>query len=363
MNIDEARRICSTYLSGAWKNAATDNFTMTEVCGGLTNKLFRCRLSLSSTDAEPTDILLRIFGELVQSSTEALLNNTVVTALLSERRLGPKLHAVFDGGRIEEFVLNSRPLRTKELADPVTSKKIAVSLVDMHVTEMPLAKTPLWIQAMLTQWMEELKGDRSADASRDLPCDIEEEMLWICRELLPKVSSPVVFCHNDLQEGNILLIDEAGTQRLQLIDFEYCSYNYRYASSVCYRTQLNYFPTRRGFDIANHFCEWSLDYTISDPPYFALEPSDFPSQAQQLHFIHTYLDEISKHRSIGDRCREEQAVLKEVEQFVPLSHFVWAVWGLYQARSSDIEFDYKEYAVQRLSAYKTTKERLLEKQL
>ncbi|XP_062512595.1 choline/ethanolamine kinase-like isoform X2 [Corticium candelabrum] len=318
---------------------------MTEVCGGLTNKLFRCRLSLSSTDAEPTDILLRIFGELVQSSTEALLNNTVVTALLSERRLGPKLHAVFDGGRIEEFLLNSRPLRTKELADPVTSKKIAVSLVDMHVTEMPLAKTPLWIQAMLTQWMEELKGDRSADASRDLPCDIEEEMLWICRELLPKVSSPVVFCHNDLQEGNILLIDEADTQRLQLIDFEYCSYNYR------------------GFDIANHFCEWSLDYTVSDPPYFALEPSDFPSQAQQLHFIHTYLDEISKHRSIGDRCREEQAVLKEVEQFVPLSHFVWAVWGLYQARSSDIEFDYKEYAVQRLSAYKTTKERLLEKQL
>lgn len=71
-------------------------------------------------------------------------------------------------------------------------------------------------------------------------------------------------------------------------------------------------------------------------------------------------------------------------RFVPLSHFVWAVWGLYQARSSDIEFDYKvsavqmltrpkpsnqfvcslqEYAVQRLSAYKTTKERLLEKQL
>ena len=79
--------------------------TCTYYSGGLTNKLFRCRLSLSSTDAEPTDILLRIFGELVQSSTEALLNNTVVTALLSERRLGPKLHAVFDGGRIEEFVL------------------------------------------------------------------------------------------------------------------------------------------------------------------------------------------------------------------------------------------------------------------
>ena len=56
--------------------------------------------------------------------------------------------------------------------------------------------------------------------------------------------SPVVFCHNDLQEGNILhtrtSAHEPGRDVI-LIDYEYCAYNYR------------------GFDLANHFLEWSFD--------------------------------------------------------------------------------------------------------
>jgi thiamine kinase-like enzyme len=42
--------------------------------------------------------------------------------------------------------------------------------------------------------------------------------------LLKLVDSPVVFCHNDLQPGNILrLVDD----KLVVIDYEYGSYNYR----------------------------------------------------------------------------------------------------------------------------------------
>lgn len=93
------------------------------------------------------------------------------------------------------------------------------------------------------------------------------------RDYLQSVESPVVFCHNDLQEGNILLLDEPPTSdghahtsansmdtsredgaqakpRIIVIDYEYCSYNYR------------------GFDIANHFCEWVYDYSNERPPYF-----------------------------------------------------------------------------------------------
>ena len=43
-------------------------------------------------------------------------------------------------------------------------------------------------------------------------------------ELLKSVNSPVVFCHNDLQPGNILKIKE---NNLVVIDYEYGSYNYR----------------------------------------------------------------------------------------------------------------------------------------
>lgn len=38
------------------------------------------------------------------------------------------------------------------------------------------------------------------------------------------INSPVVFCHNDIQAGNILRMSES---KLIIIDYEYGSYNYR----------------------------------------------------------------------------------------------------------------------------------------
>jgi len=75
---------------------------------------------------------------------------------------------------------------------------------------------------------------------------------------------PVTFCHNDLQEGNILLRQNMGKFELVLIDFEYCSYNYR------------------GFDIANHFMEWKYDYTASEYPFFHEHPNANPTKEQKV---------------------------------------------------------------------------------
>ena len=87
------------------------------------------------------------------------------------------------------------------------------------------------------------------------------------RSYFGHAASPVKFCHNDCQEGNILRHD-TGTDgqppRLTLIDYEYCSYNYR------------------GFDLANHFCEWMYDYSLSEYPYFTAFPAEWPSRDQQV---------------------------------------------------------------------------------
>lgn len=208
------------------------------------------------------------------------------------------------------------------MADPETSRKIASALAKMHTVEMPLAKDSSWIENSLERWLQQLQDDILSQEVNALPCDLQQEFLWICRELLPNITSPIVFCHNDLQEGNILLINDQGHQRLQIIDYDYCSYNYR------------------GFDLANQFCEWTLDYSVSHPPYFEFKESTFPSQEQQLIFIKAYLEELSKHCSF-DITHVEQSMLKEIYQFVPVSHFLWAVWALVQAKSSGIEFDYK----------------------
>lgn len=40
--------------------------------------------------------------------------------------------------------------------------------------------------------------------------DLKQELRWL-RNYLSGVHSPVVFCHNDLQEGNILLKENVRT--------------------------------------------------------------------------------------------------------------------------------------------------------
>lgn len=51
---------------------------------------------------------------------------------------------------------------------------------------------------------------------------------------------------------------------LIIIDFEYCAYNYR------------------GFDLANHFIEWTLDYTNKNYPFYYHKKEQYPTKEQQV---------------------------------------------------------------------------------
>ncbi|KAM4557483.1 choline kinase alpha-like [Fundulus diaphanus] len=71
--------------------------------------------------------------------------------------------------------------------------------------------------------------------NRFLAYNLPQEMETL-KSLLESTHSPVVFCHNDCQEGNILLLNvhhSSEKQKLMLIDFEYRSYNYRYKAENC----------------------------------------------------------------------------------------------------------------------------------
>lgn len=93
--------------------------------------------------------------------------------------------------------------------------------------------------------------------------------MYAFRKHLTTLKSPVVFCHNDLQEGNILLREsESGCRSLCLIDYEYCAYNYR------------------GFDIANHFIEWIYNYTNPVYPYYFVNEELFPTKDQQVKYYY-----------------------------------------------------------------------------
>ncbi|XP_015362407.1 choline/ethanolamine kinase isoform X2 [Marmota marmota marmota] len=258
---------CREYLGGAWRRVRPEELRVFPVSGGLSNLLFRCSLPdhLPSVGEEPREVLLRLYGAILQG-VDSLVLESVMFAILAERSLGPQLYGVFPEGRLEQY-LPSRPLKTRELREPVLSAAIATKMARFHGMEMPFTKEPHWLFGTMERYLKQIQ---------DLPptgllnmnllemYSLKDEMGNL-RKLLDSTPSPVVFCHNDIQEGNILLLSEPeNADSLMLVDFEYSSYNYR------------------GFDIGNHFCEWVYDYTHEEWPFYKARPTDYPTRGQQV---------------------------------------------------------------------------------
>ena len=58
--------------------------------------------------------------------------------------------------------------------------------------------------------------------------------------------------------------DDNMDAKLVIIDYEYCSYNYR------------------AFDFANHFHEWMFDYTNKSYPFYYVDKDKFPTKEQRV---------------------------------------------------------------------------------
>ncbi|XP_057693341.1 choline/ethanolamine kinase isoform X1 [Corythoichthys intestinalis] len=333
---------CRDFLSGAWKTIQLMDFQISIVSGGLSNLLYLCSLPdhVHSKGEEPRRVLLRIYGAILQG-VDSLVLESVMFAILAERTLGPKLYGIFPEGRLEQYLPNTR-MRTDQLSDADISAEIATKLARFHKMVMPFNKEPTWLFGTINRYMDQvlkLSFTRDTHVKKykklmklNLPAELKN-----LRELLAATPSPVVFCHNDVQEGNVLILDkkdQSRTDRLMLIDFEYSSYNYR------------------GFDFGNHFCEWMYDYTYSQWPFYKATPEDYPSREQQLHFIRSYLlGQRSGFEPSVDQRQIEEDLIIEANRYALASHFLWGLWSIIQAKISKIEFGYMDYAQVRFDAY------------
>uniref|UniRef100_A0A182NTI6 Choline kinase n=1 Tax=Anopheles dirus TaxID=7168 RepID=A0A182NTI6_9DIPT len=542
---DIAARICRDYLTGAWKTISADELQLKRISGGLSNFLYyvslpehyyynnnngglksnldsrrssfasdhtvtkassrtrngskRARKDSGANLLEPKEVLLRIYGQTHgEHALETMLTESVVFTLLSERKLGPKLHGIFPGGRIEQYI-PARALLTAELSDAKISLKVAEKMAAIHSMDIPVSKEPDWIWTTMNRWLkgaastlQTLERDRAngnGDSGGRAPgvddtvlteLDLAGEVEWL-RSVIESEDFPVVFCHNDLQEGNILLrqdyatvasdnnyrecstldnFDESaqldshfsgilisngvvsgnesmaptdgninlhrssrkrsldhdsmendmdntrdsvlsgnsqalsdanstaadGEPELMIIDFEYCAYNYR------------------GFDLANHFLEWTFDYTNTGAPYFYHKLDQYPSAEQQFvvnvatvatvvvvapssateKFILQYLSHLSPvddgleigdcddaiASAAGDEADEAgskmtpiadeiEQVRREVQCFTMASHLFWSLWAVVNVYQ-EIEFGYMEYAICRLKQYQLAKKFYIE---
>ncbi|XP_030646546.1 choline/ethanolamine kinase [Chanos chanos] len=331
---------CRDFLAGSWKTISEEDFQISSICGGLSNLLYMCSLPehVAPVGDEPGKVLLRVYGAILQGVDSVVLES-VMFAILAERALGPKLYGIFPEGRLEQY-MPSRRLRTEQLRVPDISAEIARKLSRFHAMVMPFNKEPTWLFRTIDRYMDQImtiKFVREAHIKKfnklmkyNLPAELDS-----LRSLLAATPSPVVFCHNDVQEGNILMLDDrdqSSTDKLMLIDFEYSSYNYR------------------GFDFGNHFCEWVYDYTYDQWPFFKANLDNYPTREQQLHFIRHYLSE-NQDVAPEERSAIEEAMIVEANRFALASHFFWGLWSIIQARISTIEFGYMDYAQHRLDAY------------
>ncbi|XP_032592335.1 choline kinase alpha isoform X2 [Drosophila grimshawi] len=366
---------------------------------------------------EPREVLLRIYGQTHgDHALESMITESVVFALLSERNFGPKLHGIFPGGRIEQYI-SARSLATTEMGDARISMKIAEKMGEIHSLNIPLSKKPDWIWNCMDRWLASLESivkgkieSRPSSAvlqkQRELmrTIDYVQEMAWL-RSLFDSGDYPVVFCHNDLQEGNILLRQSnSGQERtpresisilrsnfdetlgdsldgnsnldtddnkshsaspcpeldttddsaldssfmsdhepdLIIIDFEYCAYNYR------------------GFDLANHFIEWTFDYTNPQFPYFHHYKEQYATVQQRRDFIVNYLKKYHDDELFEPTMQELDTVDAEIQVFTMLSHLFWSLWSVVNVTSA-IEFGYWEYGIARILEYQQLKSAYLAK--
>ena len=145
---------------------------------------------------------------------------------------------------------------------------------------------------MAKQLEFECESKRAAHAALDFDAMAAEVM--DAQALCDSTHSPVVFCHNDLLSGNILLlggstenaVEDMADLPVQLIDFEYGCYSFRgfdwgtlpsmepHISSLCS-------PSTAHCTAGNHFNEWAG---------FDCEWEHFPTQREQEVFLRAYLE-------------------------------------------------------------------------
>ena len=105
---EKCLKLCKEYLAGNWIQQTLDTIEVRRVSGGMTNQLYYCGiLSPSGTSTVPQEVALRFYGEKYfnkfdQESKERL-TDVIISLLISESRLGPKIYGIFEGGQIQHF--------------------------------------------------------------------------------------------------------------------------------------------------------------------------------------------------------------------------------------------------------------------
>src|SRR2546427_306253 len=95
-----AHQLCSNYLGGAWRKITAEEMALKRISGGFTNQLYYCGLpeGINPEGDEPNEVAFRLYGPKHFGAFDCPQNerfsDTVVTIMMSECQLGPKIYGV-----------------------------------------------------------------------------------------------------------------------------------------------------------------------------------------------------------------------------------------------------------------------------
>ncbi|CAN1755983.1 Probable choline kinase 2 [Linum perenne] len=308
-------------LASKWEDVTDANsLQVIPLKGAMTNEVFQIKWP-TKADELSHKVVIRIYGVGVEVFFDR--NDEIRTfEFMSKQGYGPRLLGRFPNGRIEEFI-RARTLSASDLRDPDISLLIAAKMREFHGLNMPGHKI-VYLWDRLRNWLKVAKNMCSADEVKAFRLDeIDDEINFLEKEL--SIDQYIGFCHNDIQYGNIMMDEE--TKAITIIDYEYASYN----------------PI--AFDLANHFCEMTANYHTDTP--HVMDYSKYPGVEERQRFVHAYLS--SSGELHGGKDAEK--FLKDIENYTLGSHMFWGLWGIISEHVNKIEFDYIEYARQRLDQY------------
>ncbi|KAH7337818.1 kinase-like domain-containing protein [Rhizoctonia solani] len=361
--------------------------------------------SLSLPTITPRTVLLRIYGP----SSSILFTRAdelrILHVLSSNYSIGPLIYGTFQNGRVEEW-FDSTMLTQDDMRDSAQSRWIAMRMRELHSVDVTKVVGTTWngqknVYKSIISWQGAARDTLDMVKAMEDKGEILSEHVWYGRreqiqlgELMraweaywswlerwesKHGSSEMVFAHNDAHYGNLLRVKEPkpGEPEIIIIDFEYAG------------------PNPAAYDIANHFHEWTADYSCDTP--HLLKDSRYPTREERLNFYLGYFGSSvlggsinaspaplggpssvssqgtpSHHSTSGllfptdSSATRGQADLEEainildaqVHAWSPASHAYCVMWAILQAHDDVTNgavsgFDYLAYAADRLGKFYT----------
>lgn len=363
----------------------SSEFQVERLSGAMTNFVFRVwKVSIQGEVDINSRLIVRVYGKGNLLFSRRQEHGVFLAAC--RLGLGPQCLLQFANGRVEEC-LPGIPLQAASMRVPAVSQAIARALADFHVgmyeslsfvrdLSGPAGSSPrtddtgeenaIW--SRLEHWLRLAIKMNDGELRKVLDVSRIVNDIQFLRDSQKGAEMEYFgFCHNDLQYGNILIMEEEislhhghdeiiGRKNdvlVKLIDYEYCG-----VGDIAY-------------DVSNHFCEWAADYhATAEPSGFALDWTRMPTDSERYHFCRAYVQQIILNHcdsrlacSLMSHYSLDEAVHNLAERakaYEPISHLMWGLWGVVQSSCSEVNFDYSRYAKLRFQRYYTSLQKVLQ---